>query len=57
MLLECLSQLSATRKGREHLRKNGAYLILRELHKFEHSEQADSKAFNVCENVVDILIK
>ena len=53
MLLEALNQLCATRKGRNYLRDNGAYIILRELHKWE----TDKAALLACENVVDILIK
>lgn len=53
MLLEALSQLCATKKGREYLRENNAYVILRELHKWEK----DKAVLLACENVVDILIK
>uniref|UniRef100_A0A1B6D1Q7 Protein HGH1 homolog n=2 Tax=Clastoptera arizonana TaxID=38151 RepID=A0A1B6D1Q7_9HEMI len=53
MLLETLNQLCATKKGREFLRDHNAYLILRELHKWE----IDRKALLACENVVDILIR
>lgn len=53
MLLESLNQLCATRKGRNYLRDNNAYIILRELHKCE----TDKAVLLACENVVDILIK
>ena len=53
LLLEALLQLCATRKGREILRKQNTYLILRELHKVEK----DETVLLACENVVDILIK
>lgn len=57
MLLESLAQLCATRHGRSYLRDKGAYEILRELHKFESSEDGDKRALRACEDVVDILIK
>ncbi|XP_050682790.1 protein HGH1 homolog [Leptidea sinapis] len=53
MILETLNQLCATRYGRETLRKNGVYYILREYHKWEKNP----KALLACENVVDILIQ
>ena len=53
LLLEALLQLCATKKGREILRKQNTYLILRELHKVEK----DETVLLACENVVDILIK
>ncbi|XP_011503090.1 PREDICTED: protein HGH1 homolog [Ceratosolen solmsi marchali] len=53
MILEALGQLCATKKGREYLRENNAYIILRELHKWEKNKAA----LLACENVVDILIK
>ncbi len=53
MLLESLHQLCATKKGREYLRDVNAYIILRELHKWEK----DASALLACENVVDILIR
>ena len=53
LLLEALLQLCATRKGREILREQNTYLILRELHKMEKDENVQL----ACENVVDILIK
>jgi hypothetical protein len=57
ILLESLSQLCATRNGRTYLRKKGTYEILRELHKYEVSEEGDAKALKACEDVVDILIR
>jgi hypothetical protein len=57
MLLESLAQLCATRSGRNYLRDKCAYEILRELHKFENTEEGDAKALRACEDVVDILIK
>ena len=57
MLLESLSQLCATRHGRNYLRDKCAYEILRELHKFENSDEGDERALKACEDVVDILIK
>lgn len=57
MLLDCISQLCATRKCREHLREQGTYEILREYHKWETSEGLNKKAIYNCENVVNILIR
>lgn len=57
MLLESLAQLCATRSGRNYLRDKCAYEILRELHKFEHTDEGDARALRACEDVVDILIK
>lgn len=57
MLLETLHQLCATKSAREYLRSHGAYEILRELHKFELTENGDKLALIECENVVDILIR
>lgn len=56
MLMETLSQLCATRRGREYLRSHGAYEILRELHKWENSA-GDPNCLIMCENVVDVLIR
>ncbi|OAD57950.1 hypothetical protein WN48_00983 [Eufriesea mexicana] len=53
ILLEALTQLCATRKGREILRTKNTYVILREYHKWEQ----DKTALLSCENVVDILIR
>ncbi|XP_058062343.1 protein HGH1 homolog [Anopheles bellator] len=57
MLVESLAQLCATRNGRVYLRKRGTYEILRELHKYECSEQGDKSVLAAVENVVDILIR
>lgn len=57
MLLQCLSQLCATRQGRIYLRDKCAYEILRELHKFEDSPEGNARCLKACEDVVDILIK
>lgn len=57
MLLDSLGQLCATRKAREFLRSNGTYEILRELHKWENSNEGDKMCLIACENVVDILIR
>lgn len=56
MLLESLAQLCATRMSRTYLREKCAYEILRELHKFERTEEGDAKALRACEDVVDMLI-
>lgn len=53
MLLEALTQLCATKEGREILRDKNVYVILREYHKWEK----DRAVLLACENVVDILIK
>lgn len=45
-------QLCCTKYGREFLRANNTYLVLRELHKWE----ADPEAKKACEDVVHILI-
>lgn len=57
MLLESLAQLCATRKARETLRSKGTYEVLRELHKFECTDNGDPSVLLACENVVDILIR
>lgn len=57
MLLESLAQLCATRKAREYLRDKGTYEVLRELHRFECSDNGDPQVLLACENVVDILIR
>lgn len=46
-------QICATKTGREKLRNNGAYYILREYHKWEKSPEADL----LCGNVIGILIR
>merc|ERR1712126_368848 len=53
MLLESLTQLCATKWGREQLREKNIYVILRELHKVEK----DRGCLLAVENLVDILIK
>ncbi|XP_077285122.1 protein HGH1 homolog [Arctopsyche grandis] len=53
MLLESLNKLCVKKFGREFLRDNGTYFILRELHKWEK----DRKVLLACENVIDILIR
>lgn len=53
MLLETLNKLCVKIKGREYLRDNGVYYVLREYHKWEK----DPKIRLCCENVVDILIQ
>ncbi|KAL0102849.1 hypothetical protein PUN28_018266 [Cardiocondyla obscurior] len=53
MLLEALNQLCATKAARKILREKNAYVILRELHKWEK----DKNCLLACENVVDILIR
>ncbi|XP_021198946.3 protein HGH1 homolog [Helicoverpa armigera] len=53
MILETLNKLCMRRKGREILRDNGVYYVLREYHKWEK----DPKVRLACENVVDILIQ
>lgn len=57
MLLDSLAQLCATRRAREYLRSKGTYELLRELHKWECTDQGDKLALISCENVVDILIR
>ncbi|KAG4069492.1 hypothetical protein HA402_006858 [Bradysia odoriphaga] len=57
MLLESLAQLCATRQARDFLRSKGTYEILRELHKFECTDEGDRACLLACENVVDILIR
>lgn len=53
MVLETLNKLCIKKFGREVLRNNGVYYIMREYHKWEK----DAKALLACENVVDILIQ
>lgn len=52
MLLEAITQLCATKKGRCFVRDKNIYYILRELHKWEKSKRVSV----TCENLVDILI-
>lgn len=53
MLLEAITQLCALKESRNFIREKNAYVILRELHKWEK----DKKALLACENLVDILIR
>nr|SVE70525.1 EOG090X08WK [Daphnia similis]SVE71149.1 EOG090X08WK [Daphnia similis]SVE71781.1 EOG090X08WK [Daphnia similis]SVE72407.1 EOG090X08WK [Daphnia similis] len=53
MLLEALTQLCATKFGREYLRSKNTYVILRELHKWEKNENV----LVVLEHLVNILIR
>lgn len=53
ILLEAITQLCATRTARQLVRDQGAYLILREYHKWE----TDESALELCEELVNILIK
>ncbi|XP_059055027.1 protein HGH1 homolog [Achroia grisella] len=53
IVLETLNKLCTKQNGREVLRENGVYYVLREYHKWEK----DPKALLTCENVVDILIQ
>ncbi|XP_037089609.1 protein HGH1 homolog [Pollicipes pollicipes] len=53
ILLEAMTQLCATTDSRELVRGKGAYLILREYHKWE----TDEEALRLCEELVNILIK
>ncbi|XP_064460648.1 protein HGH1 homolog [Ornithodoros turicata] len=52
MLIEALIQLCATKDGRAKLRNNGAYYVMRELHKVESNKTVVA----TCEDLVDILI-
>ncbi|XP_043509169.1 protein HGH1 homolog [Frieseomelitta varia] len=53
MLLEAITQLCATRKSREILRKKNTYIILREYHKWEENDTA----LFICEDLVNILLR
>lgn len=53
LLLEALMQLCVTRQGRERLREQNAYLILREHHKWEE----DRHCLLLNEDVVNLLIR
>ena len=53
MLLESLTQLCATKLGRDEMRSKNIYVILREFHKAEK----DRACLLATENLVDILIK
>ncbi|XP_063155866.1 protein HGH1 homolog [Candoia aspera] len=52
MLLETLLLLTATKPGRLLVREKGAYVILRELHKWE----ADHGVHAACEKLIQVLI-
>lgn len=52
-ILKCLLLCCNTRLGREKLRENGTYLVLRELHKTESIRTLQKRI----EDIVDILIK
>ncbi|KAJ6661495.1 hypothetical protein lerEdw1_014404 [Lerista edwardsae] len=52
MLLEAILLLTATKPGRQLVRERGAYVILRELHKWE----TDPSALAACEKLVQVLI-
>ncbi|NXM53605.1 HGH1 protein, partial [Illadopsis cleaveri] len=45
-------QLAATKPGRCHLRSQGSYLVLRELHTWEK----DPEVLNTCEKLIQVLI-
>lgn len=53
LLLEALTQLCSSRPGREELRRQNIYLILRELHKWE----TDPSCLSILEDLVNILIR
>ncbi|KAJ0169503.1 hypothetical protein K1T71_015090 [Dendrolimus kikuchii] len=53
IILETLNKFCMKSSGREVLRENGVYYILREFHKWEK----DPRNLLACENVVDILIQ
>lgn len=53
MLIEAVTQLVAKRPHRELIRNKNAYVILRELHKWE----TDKKVLMACEDLVNILIR
>ncbi|CAF0778426.1 unnamed protein product [Brachionus calyciflorus] len=52
MLLETIMMLCSRKECRSYIKDKNAYLILRELHKWEK----DEKALNSCEKLVQILI-
>ncbi|NXR36634.1 HGH1 protein, partial [Zosterops hypoxanthus] len=52
MLLETLMLLAATKPGRCHLRSQGSYLVLRELHTWEK----DPEVLSTCEKLIQVLI-
>ncbi|NXQ22776.1 HGH1 protein, partial [Peucedramus taeniatus] len=45
-------QLAATKPGRLHLRSQGSYLVLRELHTWEK----DPEVLRTCEKLIQVLI-
>lgn len=53
MLLEAMLQLCSTSLGRVAMRKSGAYLILREYHKWE----TDPPNVLICEDLVNVILK
>ncbi|XP_039762891.1 protein HGH1 homolog [Pararge aegeria] len=52
-IIETLNKLCAKRHGREVLRNNGVYYVLREYHRWE----TEASMLLACENVIDILIQ
>ncbi|XP_078729669.1 protein HGH1 homolog isoform X1 [Lampetra fluviatilis] len=52
MLIDAIMLLAATSKGRQVLKEKNAYVILRELHKWEE----DLQARTACENLLQVLI-
>ncbi|CAH1801591.1 unnamed protein product, partial [Owenia fusiformis] len=52
MLIEAINQLCATKPGRLYVKEKNAYVIMRELHKWEK----DKSVMFALENLVDILI-
>ncbi|CAL1537337.1 unnamed protein product [Lymnaea stagnalis] len=52
MLMESIMQLCATKQGRLYIKQKNAYVILRELHKWEK----DPKAKLVCQKLCELLI-
>ncbi|NXM13098.1 HGH1 protein, partial [Ploceus nigricollis] len=45
-------QLAATKPGRLHLRSQGSYLVLRELHSWEK----DPEVLSTCQKLIQVLI-
>ncbi|XP_023802232.1 protein HGH1 homolog [Cyanistes caeruleus] len=52
MILETLMLLSATKSGRSHLRSNGSYLVLREL----HQQEKNPEVLSACQKLIEVLI-
>lgn len=52
ILLEAITQLCATKQGRLFVKKQNAYLILRELHKWEKDPQAKLACQKLCEMLI-----